>query len=89
MTFDFKQYKKEAGALQYVDVASQRFAENPDTQETRDMASVALFNRPTQEVYNWNTPKVEHLLADKEEKILFKGNPKKFVAPLLKLLLII
>jgi|APSaa5957512622_1039677.scaffolds.fasta_scaffold68837_2 hypothetical protein len=82
MTFDFEKYREEAGALQYLDVASQKFTENPDTQETRDMASIALFNRPVQEVYNWNAPKVGHLMAGKENAILFIGNPDDDIAPL-------
>ncbi|MBT6995661.1 hypothetical protein HN865_00345 [Candidatus Woesearchaeota archaeon] len=81
MTFNFEKYKEEAGKLRYLDEASRRFAENPDTQETRDMASVALFNRPTQEVYNWNAPKVGHLLSDKENTILFTGNPDEEIVP--------
>lgn len=81
MTFDFEKYKEEAGALRYLDMASQGFAENPDTQETRDMASVALFGRPTQEVYNWASPKVSNLLQGKESTILFAGNPGNGVAP--------
>ncbi len=81
MTFDFTKYAEEAGALQYLDVASQRFAENPDTQDTRDMASVALFGRPTQEVYNWAAPKISNLLQGKESTVLFAGNPDAGINP--------
>jgi hypothetical protein len=70
MTFDFKKYTEEVNALQYVDVASQKFLENPDTQNTRDMASVALVGKPTQSAYDWSASKISNLLNGKQSMLL-------------------